>query len=120
VHWFGHREDATVWLDPAAADHEPWARLRESLELRFPLCGSHPHGYTPHLSLGRTPDPHPLARKAEALLGPMTALVHELVLLSRRGDEPMRVRARVLLGSGDVRHPENPALPGNPPPPPPV
>jgi 2'-5' RNA ligase len=110
VHWFGHREDATVWLDPAAADHEPWARLRESLELRFPLCGSRSHGFTPHLSLGRTPDPHLLARKVEALLGPMTARVDELVLLSRRGDEPMRVRARVLLGSGDVRHPENPAL----------
>ncbi|WP_443052101.1 RNA repair domain-containing protein [Streptomyces sp. NBC_00250] len=120
VHWFGHREDATVWLDPAAADHEPWARLRESLELRFPLCGSQSHGFTPHLSLGRTPDPHSLARKAEALLGPMTARVDELVLLSRRGDEPMRVRARVLLGSGDVHHPENPAPPGNPPPSPPV
>lgn len=115
VHWFGHRQDATVWLDPAAADHEPWARLRESLELRFPLCGSHSHGFTPHLSLGRTPDPHLLARKVEALLGPMTARVDELVALSRHGDEPMRIRARVLLGSGDVRHPENPALPGNPP-----
>ncbi|MFE7585878.1 RNA repair domain-containing protein [Streptomyces gardneri] len=115
VHWFGHREDATVWLDPAAADHEPWARLQESLELRFPLCGSHSHGFTPHLPLGRTSDPHLLVRKAEALLGPMTARVHELVLISRRGDEPMRVRARVLLGSGDVRHLENPALPDSPP-----
>ncbi|MEU8489244.1 hypothetical protein [Streptomyces sp. NPDC048641] len=46
----------------------------------------------------------------------MTARADELVVLSRRGDEPMRVRARVLLGSGDIRHPENPALPGNPPP----
>ncbi|MFI0990120.1 RNA repair domain-containing protein [Streptomyces exfoliatus] len=120
IHWFGHREDATVWLDPAAADHEPWARLRESLELRFPLCGSHSHGFTPHLSLGRTTDPHALARKAEALLHPMTARVDELILLSRRGDQPMRVRSRVRLGSGDVRHPENPALPGNHPPSPPA
>jgi uncharacterized protein (UPF0248 family)/2'-5' RNA ligase len=110
VHWFEHREDATVWLDPASAGQEPWARLRECLEFRFPLCGSHAHGFTPHLSLGRTPNPHLLARKVEALLGPMTARVDELVVLSRRGDEPMRVRARVLLGSGDVRHPENPAL----------
>ncbi|MER7540316.1 RNA repair domain-containing protein [Streptomyces sp. NPDC097704] len=119
VHWFKHREDVTVWLDPAAADHEPWARLRESLELRFPLCGSHSHGFTPHLSLGRATDPHPLARKAEALLEPMAARVDELVLLSRRGDEPMQVRARVLLGSGDIQRPEKPPLPGGPPPSPP-
>ena len=128
VHWFGHREDATVWLDPAAAGEAPWARLRGSLELRFPLCGARSHGFTPHLSLGRSPDPHPLAREAEALLGPMTARVAELVLLSRRGDEPMRVRARVRLGTGEVlraaeadaRQEENPSLPGNPPPPEPV
>ncbi|MFD4715755.1 hypothetical protein ACFWN5_39725, partial [Streptomyces sp. NPDC058430] len=74
----------------------------------------HAHAHTPHLSLGRTPNPHLLARKAEALLGPMTARVDELVLLSRRSDEPMRVRARILLGSGDLPHPENPALAGNP------
>ncbi|MFE7595759.1 RNA repair domain-containing protein [Streptomyces sp. NPDC057494] len=120
VHWFGHREDATVWLDPAAADQEPWARLRESLELRFPLCGSHSHGFTPHLSLGRTPDPHLLARKVEALLGPMTARVDELALLSRQGDEPMRVRAHVALGSGDVHLPEGSAFPSEPPPSPPT
>ncbi|MFE5589628.1 RNA repair domain-containing protein [Streptomyces sp. NPDC056549] len=120
VHWFGHREDATVWLDPAAADQEPWARLRESLELRFPLCGSHSHGFTPHLSLGRTPDPHLLARKVEALLGPMTARVDELAVLSRQGDEPMRVRAHVALGSGDVHLSEGPAFPSEPPPSPPT
>ncbi|WP_426368544.1 RNA repair domain-containing protein [Streptomyces sp. E-08] len=119
VHWFGHRADATVWLDPAATDQEPWARLRESLELRFPLCGSHSHGFTPHLSLGRTPDPHLLARKVEALLGPMTARVDELAVLSRHGDEPMRVRARVALGSGNVRLPEGPAFPSEPSPSPP-
>ncbi|WP_374115662.1 RNA repair domain-containing protein [Streptomyces sp. NK15101] len=114
IHSFGHRQDATVWLDPAAAGHEPWARLRESLELRFPLCGSRSRGYTPHLSLGRTPDPHHLARKAEALLAPMTARVDELVVLSRHGDEPMRIRARVLLGSGAIRRPEHPPSPGQP------
>ncbi|MFJ7956487.1 RNA repair domain-containing protein [Streptomyces sp. NPDC096319] len=123
VHWFGHREDATVWLDPAAAGHDPWARVRESLELRFPLCGSQSHGFTPHLSLGRTPDPQDLARTAEALLSPMTARVDELVILSRRGDEPMQVRARVALGDGDIRHPHEPtasptAAPEPPPPPP--
>ncbi|MFF8276731.1 RNA repair domain-containing protein [Streptomyces lateritius] len=103
VHWFGHREDATVWIDPAAAGEEPWARLRDALESRFPLCGGHSKGYTPHLSLGRSHDPHRLAADAEALLGTMTTRVTELVLLSRRGEEPMRVRAVVRLGTGDVR-----------------
>lgn len=102
VHWFGHREDATVWLDPCAVGEEPWARLREALELRFPLCGGRAKGFTPHLSLGRSRDPHLLATTAEALLGSATARVAELVLLSRRADEPMRVRATVALGTGEI------------------
>ncbi|WP_399494787.1 RNA repair domain-containing protein [Streptomyces sp. P9(2023)] len=104
VHWFGHREDATVWLDPCADvdGQEPWARLREGLETRFPLCGDRARGFTPHLSLGRSTDPHRLAATAEALLGSMTARVRDVVLLSRREDGPMRVRATVALGTGEV------------------
>ncbi|MFI8289250.1 polynucleotide adenyltransferase [Streptomyces sp. ms191] len=103
VHWFRHREDATVWLDPAAAGEEPWALLRRALETRFPLCGDDSRGYTPHLSLGRTRDPHALTSTSEALLAPMTARVAELAVLSRRADGPMRVRATVRLGSGELR-----------------
>ncbi|MEV4330334.1 poly(A) polymerase [Streptomyces sp. NPDC049597] len=107
VHWFGHREDATVWLDPAAGDEEPWAQLYEALVERFPLCAGRQgraHGFTPHLSLGRTRDPQRLAAQCEALLGGgMTARIGELALLSRRGEEPMRVRATVALGTGEVR-----------------
>ncbi|MFF8842372.1 poly(A) polymerase [Streptomyces sp. NPDC015127] len=119
VHWFGHREDATVWLDPAADDEEPWARLYEALVERFPLCAGRQgraQGFTPHLSLGRTRDPQRVAARCEALLGGgMTARIGELVLLSRRGDEPMRVRATVALGTGEVRWvPDEAPAPGIP------
>ncbi|MER5409683.1 poly(A) polymerase [Streptomyces sp. NPDC002769] len=104
VHTFGHRDDATVWLDPAGTDPEPWARLRAALERRFPRCRGRAEGFTPHLTLGRVQDPRPVAADCAARLGSaVPARVGHLVLLSRRGDEPMRPRATVALGTGEVR-----------------
>ncbi|GHB53207.1 hypothetical protein GCM10010347_24010 [Streptomyces cirratus] len=108
VHSFGHREDATLWLDPAADGDAAWQELRRALAGRFPGCrgrGADARGFTPHLTLGRSGDPQRAVREFEDRLpdGGSTARVGSLAVLSRRGDEPMRVRATVELGTGAVR-----------------
>ncbi|WP_433372283.1 poly(A) polymerase [Streptosporangium sp. CA-115845] len=103
VHAFSHRDGSTVWLDPAAGGAEPWAALRGALERGFPRCRGRSEGYTPHLTLGRVKDPRRLVADCAARLGGRSARVGELVLLSRRGEEPMRPRATVALGTGEVR-----------------
>ncbi|WP_044247864.1 RNA repair domain-containing protein, partial [Chondromyces apiculatus] len=109
---FQHSEDATVWLDPAASGAAPWARLHEALVRRFPRCRGRAEGYTPHLTLGRGERGERMERGDDtvrvqadwaARLGRREASVGELVLLSRRGAEPMQARAQVALGSGATR-----------------
>ena len=101
VRAFQHRDDATLWLDPAGSDaaKKSWNALASALLLRFPRCDErHRAAFTPHLSLGRFEDP-----SASLTLDRIDTSVTELALLSRRGDEPMAIRALVSLESGDVR-----------------
>jgi Poly(A) polymerase len=108
---FAHGGQSTVWLDPAAGGAEPWAALYDALARRFPRCRRR-GGFTPHLTLGRTADAARLVAHCADPLGAMSARVGELALLSRRGDEPMRVRARVTLGTGEIRWVPEPVADG--------
>ncbi|WP_407840577.1 poly(A) polymerase [Streptomyces sp. DSM 116496] len=102
----------TLWLDPAAAGDAPWQAMRQSLAARFPGCRGRAEGFTPHLTLGRSPDPRRAEREFAGRLGAgRTARVASLAVLSRRGDGPMEIRATVELGTGRTHWTPDPPRP---------
>ncbi|MCM1965992.1 poly(A) polymerase [Streptomyces sp. G1] len=105
----------TLWLDPAAAGDAPWQAMRQSLAARFPGCKGRAEGFTPHLTLGRSPDPRRAEGEFAARLGAgRTARVTSLAVLSRRGDGPMEIRATVELGTGRTHWTPDPPRPTPP------
>jgi poly(A) polymerase len=94
---FRHRDDGTVWLDPAAAGPAPWQALARAVAGLVPRDG---RAFVPHLSVGRTARPE--ADAATWRLPPLAARVERLTVLTRRGDGPMTPRATVALGTGRV------------------
>ncbi|WP_214105425.1 RNA repair domain-containing protein [Acrocarpospora catenulata] len=107
---FRHRDTSTVWLDPAAGDPEPWTRLRDTLQRAFPRC----RAGLPHLTVAKTRTPDRLIADLSPRLPGMSAHVGELTLLSRRGGEPMRPRATITLGTGELTWHDDPPAPPRP------
>jgi poly(A) polymerase len=101
VRFFEHTSDATVWLDPTKGTTKEWSRLREALVAQFP--GHRTDRTQPHLTLGKLDAPEKVTESWATRLGRHEAEVGELVLLSRRADEPMEVRATVTLGTGQLQ-----------------
>lgn len=99
----------TAQLDPALSEAGPWQQLRAALRRRFPRCGTDGTDPTPHPVPGRAADPDRSTAEHAAQPPDTAARVSELVLLSRRGGEPMRPRATVALGTGEVRWLDEPA-----------
>ncbi len=97
--------DPTLWLDPTAGGATSWHALRDALAATFPRQAAQTRRgepWQPHLTVGRGDEEETLAPRLGAELGRRSSIVSDLVLLSRRGDEPMRPRARVALATGKV------------------
>lgn len=112
---FAHRASRTLWLAPRTAPPHALLALQARLQEALPGCDEQstrsPGGYTPHLTVGQLAAPRDddERRAADELLAglrrrwrPLRFTVTDLVLLSRRGDEPFAERARLALGSGAI------------------
>lgn len=101
VESFEHSITSTYWLNANASATKEWERLHSALRRSFPRCAGRAEGFTPHLTLARGDESRfeTLASGWAKEVGRTEARVEELVVLSRRGDEPMRPRAVFSLGT---------------------
>ncbi|MEQ8465042.1 poly(A) polymerase [Coleofasciculus sp. E1-EBD-02] len=100
---FKHRSSCTAWLRPVPQPPDALYQLQVVLQQLFPQCDEQSKksaaGFTPHLSVGQ----FPTAQEAKAQLSswhPVSFLVDSVALISRRGDQPFKVRYRIHLGQG--------------------
>ncbi|MCB9674578.1 MAG: DUF504 domain-containing protein [Alphaproteobacteria bacterium] len=105
IHTFRHHKTASHGLVPA--DTAPWQALHRRLRRHFPRCGR--PELLPHLTFARS-EPHGAPPEVSALEG----AVHDLVVLTRRADEPFAPRARLPLGGPVLLEPEPVWPPGEP------
>lgn len=105
---FRHKKSSTVWLDPVPSVSRGLRSLQASLEPLFPLCDQQSsrgaRGFTPHLTVAsfqrqHKDDAEGHMRAWQEAWAPMSFPVGDVVLISRKGDEPFEVRERVALGS---------------------
>ncbi len=110
IHTFRHSRTATHGLAPT--DPHGWTTLHARLRRAFPRCGR--ERLVPHLTFARTDRDAP-APDSQPTLRPLAAVVDELAVLTRRGDEPFRVRGRIRLDTRTVEWGPEPAwIPGPP------
>ena len=80
------------WADPVPTPATAWSELGGAVDARLAGCVRR-HRFRPHLTLGAPPAALPTGTD-------LTDAVDALVLLSRRGDGPMRPRVTLPLGGG--------------------
>ncbi|MCP2731753.1 poly(A) polymerase [Limnofasciculus baicalensis] len=100
IETFTHHTSCTAWLNPIPQPPDALHQLQTILQQLFPQCNqqstrSH-NGFTPHLTIGQ----FPTTKEAQTQLPqwqPINFKVDSIYLISRRHDEPFKIRYSIPL-----------------------